>query len=71
MNDFILKLTEVFEVSSVKMTDEITSFENWDSLTSLSLIALIDEEFGISITANELIEAKTIDGLIKLIQTKK
>lgn len=64
-------MAELLEVDSVNPQDEITSFEAWDSLTSLSIIALADDEFSVTITAQDILNAKTLEGLYQLIQSKK
>jgi acyl carrier protein len=58
-------------VDSVKVQDEITSFDAWDSLTSLSIIAFADDEYSVTISAQEILNAKTLEGLYQLIQSKK
>ncbi len=64
-------MAELLEVDSVNPQDEITSFDAWDSLTSLSIIALVDDEFSVTISAQDILYAKTIEGLYQLIQSKK
>jgi acyl carrier protein len=71
MEDFLIKMAEIFEVNSINPNDEITSFETWDSLTSLSVIALIDEDYGISISADDIIKAVTFEGLYALLVSGK
>ena len=64
-------MAELLEVDSVNAQDEITSFEAWDSLTSLSIIAIIDDEFSVTISAQDILNSNTIEGLYKLILSKK
>ena len=71
MENFLNQMAELLEVDSVILQDEITSFDAWDSLTSLSIIALVDDEFSVTISAQDIINAKTIEGLYQLIQLKK
>jgi acyl carrier protein len=71
MENFLNHMAELLEVDSVNPQDEITSFDAWDSLTSLSIIALVDDEFSVTISAQDIINAKTIEGLYNLIQSKK
>jgi acyl carrier protein len=68
MEDFLEKMAELFEEDSVTSTDIIFDFEAWDSLTSLSIIAYIGDEFRKNITAAQIVEAKTIGGLYELIK---
>lgn len=71
MEKFLIQIAELLEVDSLNIQDEITSFEAWDSLTRLSIIALADDEYGVTISAKDILDAKTIEGLYKLIQSKK
>jgi acyl carrier protein len=71
MDEFLEQMAEILEVDSVNPQDIITEFEAWDSLTQLSIIALADTSYGVAITANEVKEAQTIEGIKKLIDSKK
>ena len=71
MENFLNQMAELLEVESVNPQDEITSFDAWDSLTSLSIIALADDEYSVTIYAQEILNAKTIEGLYQFIQSKK
>ena len=67
MEYFLEKMAELFEENTVKLTDNIVDFDAWDSLTSLSVIAYVGEEYQKTISATQIIEAKTIGGLYELI----
>ena len=71
MEQFLEQMAEILEVESVNTSDELESFEAWDSLTQLSIIALASENYDVTISALELKSAKTIEGLKKLIDSKK
>ncbi|GAB7086263.1 MULTISPECIES: acyl carrier protein [Marinifilum] len=70
MENFIENIAELLEEENVNLNDELTSFEAWDSLTVLSIIAFADEEYNVTLLADEINSANTIEGLFKLIQTK-
>lgn len=69
MEDFLEKMAELFEEDTVQLTDGIVDFDAWDSLTSLSIIAYSGEEFHKTITAAQIVEAKTIGGLYELLKS--
>jgi acyl carrier protein len=71
MNEFFEQMAEIFEVDSVNPQDIITEFEAWDSLAQLSIIALADTGYGVTLTAEEVKEAQTIEGIKQLIARKK
>jgi len=63
-------IAEILEVDSVNESDIIEDFEVWDSLTSLSIISFIDENYKVSVSAKDIIDAKTIGGLKSLVLSK-
>jgi len=71
MENFLEQMAELFEVDSVNLQDEVIAFDEWDSLTGLSIISLADDEYGIIISVNDILEAKTIQGLYELFNQKK
>lgn len=71
MEDFLEQMAEIMEVETVNPSDELTSFDAWDSLTTLSIIALADDDFQVSLTNAEITESKTVEGLYKLILSKQ
>ena len=71
MENFESKMAELLEVDSVTESDVLQNFEAWDSLTSLSIIAFIDENYKVSVSAKDLTESETIGGLKNLILTKQ
>jgi acyl carrier protein len=63
-------MAEVLEVDSVKESDVLAEFYCWDSLTILSIIAMVDDNFQVSLSATEINQSKTIGDLKKLISEK-
>ena len=71
MEQFKEKLVDIFEVSSISNSDVIKQFDSWDSLTLLSLIAVVDSEFDIQINAILFEEIITIGDLLEYISKNK
>ena len=71
MEKFLEQMAEIFEVDSLKPTDVLKEFEAWDSLTQLSIIAFASETCDVTISTTELRDAETIEGVYKLIESKK
>jgi acyl carrier protein len=67
MQAFYEKLAEILEVDEVKTKDRLREFENWDSLTILSVIAMLDASFGINMTAKNLQKIETVGELATFI----
>ncbi len=71
MDKYLEFLKELLEEENINQSDVLTSFEAWDSLTILSIIASADEQFNVTINSKEILEANTVGGLIDLINSKK
>jgi acyl carrier protein len=70
MENFNEIIAEILEVESVEPDNELASFEAWDSLTVLSIIAFCDSDYGVALSADEVDSAETIAGLKDLIEGK-
>jgi len=70
MEDFEISMAEILEVKKIELTDELDSFDAWDSLTLLSIVAYCDEKFGINLSIEEIDNSETIIGLKELIISK-
>ena len=68
---FLKSISEILEVKKIKEQDNFVKFEQWDSLTALSVIALVNEMFKITISAEGLNKLKKVGKLISFIQTKR
>lgn len=71
MHKFYADLAELLEVDEVDPDIELDRYENWDSLTILSLIAMLDSDFGVSMTAKDIAVYKTAAELYAELQNKK
>ena len=70
MENFESSLAEILEVEAIQMSDELESFDAWDSLTILSIIAYCDSEYNLMLTTDEIENSETIQGLKNLIMEK-
>ncbi|MCX6271431.1 MAG: acyl carrier protein [Bacteroidetes bacterium] len=70
MENFNAQIAEILEVDSVDPGEELASFECWDSLTILSIIALAGESYNVTLSAAEVNNAVTVGGLQDLIKSK-
>ncbi len=61
------KLAEILEVEQVSLNDELDSYDEWDSLTALSIIALADSDYDKKLTNDIIKKFKTINDLVSFI----
>jgi len=71
MNKYLDIVAEMLEVDTVEPSDEFESFDSWDSLAVLSIIAAIQSNYGVVISAKDISEAKTVGGLFAIVEDKK
>ncbi|HLJ12842.1 MAG TPA: acyl carrier protein [Planctomycetaceae bacterium] len=67
MSPLCSALARLLEVESIEPGDSLRGFENWDSLTVLSLCATLDRDYGMSLSAQELNALTTVAELERLI----
>ena len=53
MDDIYSKLAQILEVERVNTADVLSEFEYWDSLTVLSILAMLDSAYGVNLTSAE------------------
>jgi acyl carrier protein len=72
MKDQLIEIVkEALDLDNASINDEFESYDTWDSLGKLSLIALIDEHFSIQISDKEFNEFKTVEDLYNSLSAKK
>jgi acyl carrier protein len=71
MDEFLTEMAEILEEDSVSPGDELKSFQSWDSLAALSVLAMADTNFGINISSEDVRQVNTVEDLYRLIITKK
>ena len=72
MKDKFLELfKEVFELEDeeVKFEDNFRELDTWDSLTHLSLIAMMDDEYDIQIEEEELKKLITVSDIFEKVNS--
>ena len=72
IKDFIANLVEQYdevELADFAPETKFKEFDEWSSLTSLSIIA-IDDEYGVVIKGDEIRAISTVQELFDLVQSK-
>ena len=67
MEELLEKLAEILEVDSVDVNKKFTDYEEWDSLCGLSIIALLDSDYNMSMKNKEILEFPTIGDFCKAV----
>ena len=71
MDKLISQMIEIFEIQSVSQDDILRNYEMWDSLSVISLIAALDDEFGITIEADDLMGIVTAGDLFAFVESHR
>ena len=68
MERFIELFKEATDIEQeMQPTDEFRKYEDWDSLAYLSVIAMMDEEYGVQIEEAEFKQLRTIQDLFNAV----
>ena len=64
------KIEEIMDLepNTLKETDVLSDYDEWDSVAALSLIALMDEEFGKAIKGSDIKEFKIVADIIAIME---
>ena len=60
MEKLTSKLSEIFEVENIDFNLKFSELEEWDSLTRLTLLAMLDSDYNINLTDADLIKFQNI-----------
>lgn len=71
--EFKYKFSEAIEDESILNIEPHSNFKNlesWDSFSGMSIISMIDEEFGTTIKAEEMAKINTLEEIYALIESR-
>ncbi len=74
LNDFVQNFAAQFDdtdESEFKAETVYKELDEWSSLIALSIIAMVDEEYSVSIKGDDIRETTTINDLFELIKLKR
>jgi acyl carrier protein len=73
LNVFIENFANQFDdtdASEIKAETKFKELEEWSSLIALSVIAMIDEEYDITIKGDDIRNSDTIEDLFNIVKSK-
>jgi acyl carrier protein len=70
---FLQELAPLFSVERERLTEDfvLDPNTNWDSLTIISMMALMDDHFAVEISGEQLRRCSSIGDVLKLIEQNK
>ena len=73
LNEFVELFAEQFDdtdVNDIQATTEFKKLDEWSSLMALSIIAMVDEEFGITVKGEDIRNSITVEDLYNAVKSK-
>jgi acyl carrier protein len=74
LNEFVAHFAEQFEDTEKSVFTPETKFrelEEWSSIMALSIIAMVDEEYDVTLKGAEMKAANTIAELFEIVKSKQ
>lgn len=66
MEEFCSELADIFDVDEAQPSDILENFEEYDSLSILTIISLFGSKYKKIITAKDIKNCRTVEDLYKL-----
>ncbi len=73
IKDFVDNFAAQFDETDpaeISATTEFKNLEEWSSLIALSIIAMVDEEYDVTLKGNDIVSANTVEDLFNTVQAK-
>ena len=65
MEELVAKLSEILEIEGLDVTKKFSDYEEWDSLATLSILAILDSDYHTSMTGAEIAGFESIEAFCK------
>ena len=71
MEDLMTKLAEILEVEELDVNKKFTDYEEWDSLTGLTILAMLDSDYHTSMKIADILAFDNIGSFCKDILSRQ
>ena len=71
MQNIYNQLAEILEAEQVEAGDVLSEFDYWDSLTVLSILAMLDANYGVNLTAVDIRAMTSAGELVAAVEMRK
>ncbi len=74
LQEFVQNFADQFDETDAAVFTPETKFrdlDEWASIIGLSIILMVDDEYGITIDADDMKQAQTIEDLFNIVQSKE
>lgn len=73
LNQFVENFAAQFDdtdASEIKVDTAFKELEEWSSLTALSIIAMVDEEYEVKIKGDDIRNSQTVGDLFEIVRSR-
>lgn len=73
LKDFIANFAEQFDdtdVNDIQATTVFKDLDEWSSLLALSVIAMVDEEYEVTLKGEDIRNANTVEDLFNVVKSR-
>ena len=73
LNEFVAKFAELFEdidTSNFNAQTDFRANQEWSSLIGLSVIAMVDEEYDVTLKGDDIKNSKTIEDIYNIVKSR-
>lgn len=73
MNEFLANFAEQFEdtdASEIKAETVFKDLDEWSSLIALSVIAMVDEEYDVTLKGDDIRSSNTVEDLFNIVKSR-
>lgn len=73
LNNFVANFATQFDDTDLSIFTATTNFrslEEWSSLTALSVIAMVDEEYDVKLKGEDIRNSNTIEDIYNIVKSK-
>lgn len=73
LQEFIEKFAEQFDetdASEIQASTDFKELDEWSSLISLSIIAMVDEEYDVALKGKDILDANTVEDLFNTVKSR-
>ena len=73
LEDFIVNFAEQFDdtdASEITAVTEFKALDEWSSLIALSIIAMVDEEYDVTLKGDDIRNSNTIEDLFNIVKAR-
>ena len=72
MDDLLTSMAEALglQPGGVKPTSKADDFAQWDSMATMNIMIMLDDEFGLSLKPGDASKIQSVPGIVSLLRTR-